>query len=234
MDNNIVKGKISTNDCTCEPGETICMCEDAEWELWEEYVEPFFNSSEHFFYRKGDTCEITDLRQFSRRSRLTREWSKAYGFMQDLLDRCSQYTVHWSIKDNKLNVQINALHVEIISCTQTNCAVCGNDGFVKEEPIMKQLAWYHPTIYAEPVYHNGVPFCQSCAKYYTDKYVIISGDTHIAVNMTDEEIEADMYYTGEQLFTKDGKTPSPEYTLNSVGKMWTICRRTSIDTIVWQ
>lgn len=224
MSDNIIYGTISSS-CSCED---TCNCEKWDWEYWEETVEPFLNSSEHFYHLCGNVAEITTFQESRSQSRN----SKAYGYMQNLLNRTHQYIVYWKIENKKLTINVNALNVTIIPCTVTCCAVCGHDDFVMEQSIMDELNWHHPELFPKPVWHNGVPFCKSCEKYFTDKYVLyFSNGQTASVNMTDTD--ADFHLTNVELFSKDGESPSPQYTLSSVGKLYNLFRTTLIDGIDW-
>lgn len=227
----VASGEV-TSDCGCNEE---CYCGEEQYQHFIDATEAFFDSSDYFFHRKGETCEYT---RFDKGAR---------DLLESLLWRTSQYRLVWELTETALKIRLHALYVEIKPCTLTCCAVCGAE--YADAETQSELAYEHPRIYKEAEYRNGVPFCKECVHFYDDKYVlyvnayatnegyVYSSNARdenyvpkvVAVNYTREEYiaegndDADLYITSNYLFRPDGHAPSPDYTLWSIGKIATIC-----------
>lgn len=235
-----LQGRIASDECDCNTPDD-CMCEQDAWEYFEEINNPFFESSDVFYYEKNGVAEITDFSHLKRTSvqqaYLNRfvggTWGKAYSFLQETLHRCNQYVLYWERKNGALYITLGATHIEVRPTEQTQCAMCGDVIDSADQDIMKRLNFLHPSIYKLPTYHNDIPFCHECKDVYQGQYVVIVSAYHryikthtrvamkltFAINCTPEEVEADYYIKASDVFTKSGYAPSPDYHVFSIGKI---------------
>lgn len=231
-----LQGRIASDECTCDTPDD-CMCEQFEWEYFVECNNAFFDSSDVFYFEKNDVAEITDFNHLKRTSvqqaYLNRfvggTWGIAHSFLQEVLDRCSQYVLYWERKDGALFIRLGATHIVVRPTEMTQCAMCGNVIHSADQDIMRHLNWLHPDIYKLPTYHNDVPFCRECKDVYSGQYVVIVKAYHrymkyyaertFALNCTPEEVEADYYIKASDVFTTSGHAPSPDYHIFSIGKI---------------
>jgi len=217
-----ITGEITTY-CTCgdeyeETCEGECTSCDIEYFCEEVDKAMFTNHYGEYLWkgrRNSDVKRIKDAKEF----------------LQDLTDRVGDFTIRWTLKDEKLSINFSHHDAPVGSMyylskvTFTPCAICAEE-VINENDALDTLSFDNPNTWKPKHIINGIVYCCSeCAKYATEKYYInvraVTNEYHsrpgvavVAVNMTEEETtgeEVDMIIQAEELYNNKG------YYLGTIG-----------------
>ena len=219
---DVITGTISTY-CTCDDeAQRPCAfgeCTSFDIEDFCEHVNKAMFTSHYGEYlwegrRNSDVKRIKDAKEF----------------LQDLTDRVGDFTIRWTLKDEKLSLNFSHHDAPVGSMyhlskvTFTPCAICAEE-VINENDALDTLSFDNPNTWKPKHIIDGIVYCcDECAKYATQphyitaravsKHVMYENLTAvIAVNMTEEEAEegTDMVIQAKDLYNNDG------YYLGTIG-----------------
>jgi hypothetical protein len=180
-----------------------------------------------------DFCECVNETMFTnhygeylwegRRNSDVKRIKDAKEFLQNLTDRVGDYTIRWTLKDEKLSINFSHHDAPVGSMyylskvTFTPCAICAEE-VINEDYALDTLSTQNPNIWKPKQIVDGIVYCcDVCAKYATQPHYITTRavsknvlyenmEAVIAVNMTEEEAEEGtrMVIQAKDLYNNDG------------------------------